>query len=1052
MKKGNIVGEPFAKYVNEQIKQRQSFHGSGFSSSRDPKHLVYLNSKLSWVKMASSVSVNDIKENQDTESENISILKDGKERLTNLGLTPLNNFTGQSIARKAVLFNGLSEAKFDKIDKPESEYKTEQFGGFSKRAGYAQSNSIWNDSFAYGLGGTEFGIQPMPGINSVEVSHLNRGSIRKATITLKAYNRFQFELIDMLYLRLGYTMLLEWGNSHYIENDLVKTTTENGKEKIISRPGDLQQVGNTLIEDFWFVDNYPSNRTHLGVLKKIETYRERYDGNYDGFFGRVSNFNWEFNSDGSYNISIDLISLGDVIESLKINTLSEPVPTANIDTESTSNSSTKTKSRSRRRNYTPKRNNNTILNFLDDVREEKLNLNRNFFSASNTIKSNQSDWDAFWGAKAGDKQYYYYIKFGAFLDFIENKVLSKLKNEDKTFPFVSIERDIDSNIMSLSPNQFSLNPRVCIINSNYFDPPLYEEPSFFKYLDKFYDSSEGIPYGKIMNIYLNFDLIEKVIKSKTDNKGNLSLFECLQSICNEINKSLGSVNNLEPIINENENKLTIIDQNSLPQNQRNKLRKNLLSKENTPKEEEQESIPLELYGYNKENLSSNFVKNFSFKTEIGPDLASIISIGATAQGTVVGSDATAFSKWNEGLKDRFQQEVEEPEDYTLEEFESTTTTATRQETPTPSQSNRNRRGNTQANKEKRDILNYGAGASEFKKYLIRAWGSTIFFDSDYNGTPQYFIADEDFINQGLKLFTSDYFIKLKENQKTTSSIGFIPVKLSIEIDGISGMKIYQSLKINTKFLPKTYPKTLEFLITRVNHSLQDNKWITKIETISQPVIEDIVTKAQPESQEKQPYITDGGEPQKRIPVTELKYSNNLINLLKEEEQYRYYAYDDLNPGKTDSPLPKDYTPKGILTIGYGQIKITYTETTKTSRGSRTSTSTRNVRVDDVLTKDKALANVIKKLDSDIKVIKNWLRVPMTQNEFDALMSFTYNLGPGTNGKSEFVTLLNNKRYIEAGNKLLIYNKSGGETLKGLIRRREKELNLWMKNNPGNPTE
>ena len=54
----------------------------------------------------------------------------------------------------------------------------------------------------------EFGIVPMPGIESVDVKALERGSIRRATVTLKAYNKEQFDIIDILYLRLGYTLLL----------------------------------------------------------------------------------------------------------------------------------------------------------------------------------------------------------------------------------------------------------------------------------------------------------------------------------------------------------------------------------------------------------------------------------------------------------------------------------------------------------------------------------------------------------------------------------------------------------------------------------------------------------------------------------------------------------------------------------------------------------------------------------------------------------------------------------------------------------------------------
>ena len=46
---------------------------------------------------------------------------------------------------------------------------------------------------------------------------------------------------------------------------------------------------------------------------------ENKSGNYGGLFGKITNFKWTFNPDGSYDITITVVSLGDVIESLKAN-------------------------------------------------------------------------------------------------------------------------------------------------------------------------------------------------------------------------------------------------------------------------------------------------------------------------------------------------------------------------------------------------------------------------------------------------------------------------------------------------------------------------------------------------------------------------------------------------------------------------------------------------------------------------------------------------------------------------------------------------------------
>jgi hypothetical protein len=135
---------------------------------------------------------------------------------------------------------------------------------------------------------------------SADIKTLTRGSLKKATVKLTANNKQQFDIIDLLYMRLGYTVLLEWGNSIY---------TTNGFDKEILR--------NTLIEEKFFKS--AGSNSYFTFLKDIEGKRDKYKGNYDALLGKVSNFNWSFNTDGSYDIELTIISLGDVIESLKSN-------------------------------------------------------------------------------------------------------------------------------------------------------------------------------------------------------------------------------------------------------------------------------------------------------------------------------------------------------------------------------------------------------------------------------------------------------------------------------------------------------------------------------------------------------------------------------------------------------------------------------------------------------------------------------------------------------------------------------------------------------------
>lgn len=80
------------------------------------------------------------------------------------------------------------------------------------------------------------------------------------------------------------------------------------------------------------------------------------------------------------------------------------------------------------------------------------------------------------------------------------------------------------------------------------------------------------------------------------------------------------------------------------------------------------------------------------------------------------------------------------------------------------------------------------------------------------------------------------------------------------------------------------------------------------------------------------------------------------------------------------------------------------------------------------------------LKSDVKKAENAvnnLKKGFNQNQFDALVSFTYNVGVGNLKK-----LANGRSVEEIGNKITLYTKAGGKTLTGLVRRRNEEQKLY----------
>jgi hypothetical protein len=62
-----------------------------------------------------------------------------------------------------------------------------------------------------------------------------------------------------------------------------------------------------------------------------------------------------------------------------------------------------------------------------------------------------------------------------------------------------------------------------------------------------------------------------------------------------------------------------------------------------------------LYYTLNNTATSGFIRDLNFSTTISPELATMITIGSTANGYVVGEDATALSRMNNGLEDRFKK-------------------------------------------------------------------------------------------------------------------------------------------------------------------------------------------------------------------------------------------------------------------------------------------------------------------------------------------------------------------------------------------------------------
>ena len=107
--------------------------------------------------------------------------------------------------------------------------------------------------------------------------------------------------------------------------------------------------------------------------------------------------------------------------------------------------------------------------------------------------------------------------------------------------------------------------------------------------------------------------------------------------------------------------------------------------------------------------------------------------------------------------------------------------------------------------------------------------------------------------------------------------------------------------------------------------------------------------------------------------------------------------------------------------------------------------TKNVKLGDTCTQSQAEEWLEEELVEYEGYVNEAVKVPLTQNQLDALVSWTYNLGPSNLNKSTLLKVLNNSDYDGVPEQIMRWNKAGGKVLDGLVRRREAEAEMFKGN-------
>ena len=144
-------------------------------------------------------------------------------------------------------------------------------------------------------------------------------------------------------------------------------------------------------------------------------------------------------------------------------------------------------------------------------------------------------------------------------------------------------------------------------------------------------------------------------------------------------------------------------------------------------------------------------------------------------------------------------------------------------------------------------------------------------------------------------------------------------------------------------------------------------------------------------------------------------SQNCINMIKMFEGFRAKPYK---------------CPAGVPTIGYGS--------TFYSNGKKVTLKDKLITEQDATN---LLTTVVTNFSSEVSKL---LKIQVTQNQFDALVDFAYNVGIGNLKSSTLLKKVNAKNFSGAALEFIKWNKRNGKVLPGLTKRRTAEKDLFIK--------
>jgi hypothetical protein len=674
-----------------------------------------------------------------------------------LKMTSLVNYKGSiELAKKYVLMGGTLYPR---------NYTAEN-QDFGLRSGVNGRGAAYGD-----LGDRQYGIRPMPGIESADIKTKSAyGSLREATIKYYAWDKKQHDDLAILFQTPGYPVLLEWGWSMYLD-----TYKESDTFDTLPDSKTIKDSSNIKMASFnsTTINAFTDDIRQTDIYDNLNILRHKYSGNYDGMLGFVRNFEWTLMPGGGYECTVVLISIGDVLDTIKMNTYTG---NANLKDQAADYKDEFEVLLTRYASVTSDAERATYgdLKAIDDLIDQKgytSKIDKRIYKM--ITKERHSEINNT------------YMQLGLLIFIINETKNLFLDNKEKLIdieiPVPNIPKNKGNGLCVASKYSISIDPGTCIIRNSSADiftstPDLtgatqqgfnprtyiYLNPTSINYE---YLNNNGI-LGTIGHIYVNIGKIISIYRNiSMSHEGTVGVGVLLKAILESLSYSLGSVNNFGIYVEDS--KAVIID---------------VAYTEPVSDTQKNNKFVLNLSG------TDTIVKNHKINSKIFPSQATMIAIGAGAGSNLGSVQSSTYNYMNEGITSRLYYKMNDSPNPNTDETE-------------------------QAIRKKI----YEDNILKLVEYV----NTNVLQEGSVGNEGESIIST-------MNTYLNTLLVKIVED---TNYKAIVPISLEATLDGIGGMTIGEIFTVNKDILPKQYQdRSIGFIITGISNNITRPDWKTTITT------------------------------------------------------------------------------------------------------------------------------------------------------------------------------------------------------------------------------